>query len=612
MRVVIARAMPLVAIVAACGDPPARVALVPVVVGDPACNKPAGATSIEVTAFAEGGEIVRAVPLGQALDISDFPADTLQLGVEVVVGGGVVGAIGKTAPLVFADLPDGATIPIMMAPPNGMCPVGELVDARRGPALARAGDGVLIAGGTGTGGPLATAEYYDPSTGTFSPVEVPAALQDIMNGLAGIVLTTLPDGRVVLTGGARGLLAVFDPETRAFGATFALAPQRAFHGAFAIDATHVIVAGGCASVAACAAQPLRSTIVYDLEADPVGGPNLPADAVRTGAQLFDTGAGLVLAGGSGTAGEGDRFSPGDLDAMKLVGLGAQPALLDGGAVLTAFAPDPAPASGGVSVVAPNGAVHPVGAAPVLAGARLATLEDGSVIAIGGDARLARYVPTRDDWTQAAPAGDTMIPALTAPSLVRLADGSVLVLGGEAAPSRRAWVFRPSLVGPASGSVTVVPASDTSLGVLTPPDPSTVTRVTEWVLTAADDLGARALAGGPRMRRGSVKATVTVTAGGLALIAQQTSPTRALVARIHPGEPARLERPDGTVACSGSVVELPSIAFVATLAVGDGVRVTIDDTDVLACDHVASDSGAWGVAASGIGARIAVATVTVAR
>ena len=610
MRVVIARYVPLAAIVAACGDPAARVALVPVLGGT--CNKPLGATSIEVTAFAESGEVTRAVSPDQALDIADFPSDTLQLGVEVVVGGGVVGATGKTAPLAFAGLAEGTTIPIMMVPPDGMCPVGALNEPRKNPAIARAGDGVLVAGGVGPDSPLATAEYYDPSTATFSPVEVPAALQDATTGLAGIVLTPIADGRVVLTGGARGLLAVFDPQSRTFGATFALAPQRAFHGAVPVDATHVIVAGGCAAIATCAASPLRSTIVYDLEGDPVGGPNLPADAVRIGAQLFDTGPAFVLAGGSGVAGEGDRFAIGELDATKLVGIGAQAAMIDGGAVLTAFAPDASPPAGSASVVTPTASVVGVRAAPVLSGTRLVTLENGSVIGIGGDARVLRYVPTRDTWSQLTPAG-TATPPLSAPALARLADGSVLVLGGEAGPSTNAWVYRPSLVGPASGSVTAVPASDTSLGIVTAPDPSTVTRATEWVLTAADEtLSARALVGGPRMRRGSVKATVTVTSGGLALIAQQDRANPGLVARLHSGEPARLERPDGTVACTGSVVELPTIAFIATLAVGDGVRVTIDDTEVLACDHIAADTGAWGVAASGTGARIAVATVTVAR
>ncbi|MEJ7600318.1 MAG: hypothetical protein WKG01_20580 [Kofleriaceae bacterium] len=607
----IARTVLLATFVAACGDPPARVALVPVLAGP--CNRVLGATSIEVTAFADSGEVTRAVPPDQALDISDFPADTLQLGVEVVKGGGVVGAIGKTAPLAFAGLADGTTIPIMMAPPNGVCPVGELGEARQAPVVARAGAGALVAGGAGTFGPLATAEFYDPATASFVPVEVPPALQDATSGLAGIVLTTLPDGRVALTGGSRGLLAVFDPDTRAFGATFALAPQRAFHGAAVIDDTHLILAGGCATVTACASSPLRSTIVYDLEGDPVGGPNLPSDAIRIGAQLFATGSGYVLAGGTGTAGEGDRFTKDQLAASKLVGLGAQATLLDGGAVLTAFARDSDPPSGAAAIVTPGGAVVPVRMAPVLAGARLVTLEDGSAIAFGGDARILRYVPTGDDWSQAALDGDPALPAFTAPALVRLADGSVLVLGGEATPSTKAWVYRPSLVGPASGSVTVVPASDTSLGILTVPDPATVTRATEWILIAPDDtLSARALAGGPRMRRGSVKATVTVSAGGLALIAQQTSPESALVARLQPGELARLERPDGTTACTGTEVAFPALAFIAALEVGDGVRVTIDDVEVLACEHVAAETGAWGVAASGAGARVAVATVTVAR
>ncbi|MCW5805145.1 MAG: hypothetical protein KIT31_22430 [Deltaproteobacteria bacterium] len=89
---------------------------------------------------------------------------------------------------------------------------------------------------------------------------------------------------------------------------------------------------------------------------------------------------------------------------------------------------------------------------------------------------------------------------------------MLVLGGEAGPSRRAWVFRPSLVGPASGSVTAVPANAASTGVLTPTDPNTADahRRRGGSLTApAEDtrLAARALVGGPRMQRGSVRATL---------------------------------------------------------------------------------------------------------
>jgi len=628
------RTLVLAAAAIGCGEPAARVTLVPVVLGASNCGRPADANQLAITGFAESGENTRAVALGEAIDISDFPEDTIQLGVEVVIGGGIVGAAGKTTPLAFGELEDGATIPIVMIPPDGFCPVGPLAEARKGPLVARAGDGVLVIGGIGAGGPLSTAELYDPQTATFSPVAVPDALQDPVNGLAGAVLATLPDGRVALTGGSRGLLAVFDPATRSFGSTFALAPARAFHGAVASPAG-LLVAGGCQGVEAlgCNATPLRSSFEYNLDGAVVdGGPNLALDAIAEGAQLFDTGGVFVLAGGFGTPGEAHRFEFADRDAVKLVGVAAQPVMLDGGAVLTAFAADGAAAAGPVAVITPTGGVAAVGGGPLLSGARLVAFEDGTALAIGGDptvvegvAQVAHYDPTRDAWDQRLPtgtasdqggalgaAGDQPGP-LDAPALVRLADGSVLVVGGEAAPSVNVWVFRPSLVGPTSGAVTVVPTSDTNPGALTASDPTTVTRGADWVLESRDDtLAARALVGGPRMRRGSIKVTVNVQAGGFALIAQQVAPGRALVAHLVPGEAARLEQLDDGTVCTGKLVTFPPGPVTATLVVDGGVTVRIGDAVVLACDHVAAETGAWGVAASPAGARIAVATVAVAR
>ncbi|HEU0036351.1 MAG TPA: hypothetical protein VFQ53_37320 [Kofleriaceae bacterium] len=624
----------VLAIVAAygCGDPPARVALVPISVGDSACGRPKGANQLSITAFATSGQVTRAVGLGAPIEIADFPADTVQLGVEVLVGGGDTGAAGKTLPLDFGALDDGAAIPVMMAPPGGFCPVGALVEPRRGPLVARAGEGVLVVGGVGPAGPLSTAERYDPRTATFAPVDVPDALQDPVNGLAGAVLATLPDGRVVLTGGSRGLMAIYDPDSGQFGAAFAFAPPRAFHGAIATDGG-LLVAGGCNGVAGqtCDALPLRSSFVYDLEGNTLAtGPNLAPTAISEGAQLIDSGTDFILTGGFGNPGEASRFTLDDREAELVTGLGAQATLLDGGALFTAFAPDAAAKSGLVRVVAPGGGVAALGNGPALVGARLVTLEDGRVLAVGGDpdrieqdgaARVALYDPTRDSWAFEFPAftpadapraGDQ--PAtLVAPAAIRLGDGSVLVLGGDAAPSQSAWIYRPSLVGPAAGSVTAVPASATSPAVLTASDPATLTRTPEWVLTAPDDaLTARALVGGPRMQRGSVRAIVNVQAGGLALIAQQVTPGRALVAHLVPGEQARVEQLASGTVCTGDPVELPANPVTATLEVGDGITVRLGDTVVLACNERATDVGAWGVAADGAGSRIAVATVTVAR
>src|SRR5262245_15219019 len=107
MQVVIAR-WPLVAtlLVGACGDPAARVTLVPVAL-DGNCGHPTTRAAIALTAFAPSQEAHRSVPLDGHIDLADLPADTVQIGVEVVAGGAVVAA-GKTAPLDFANLPEGS------------------------------------------------------------------------------------------------------------------------------------------------------------------------------------------------------------------------------------------------------------------------------------------------------------------------------------------------------------------------------------------------------------------------------------------------------------------------------------------------------------------------
>src|SRR5678815_4385479 len=90
-----------------------------------------------------------------------------------------------------------------------------MVYPRQRAQVVPAGDGALVIDGDGG----AHAEYYDRTTMTFSEVAVPAAFAD---GLVGAVLTPLPDGKVAMTGAVRGLLAVFDPADRTFGAAIAL------------------------------------------------------------------------------------------------------------------------------------------------------------------------------------------------------------------------------------------------------------------------------------------------------------------------------------------------------------------------------------------------------
>jgi hypothetical protein len=299
-------------------------------------------------------------------------------------------------------------------------------------------------------------------------------------------------------------------------------------------------------------------------------------------------------------------------------------------VLTAFDDDAAPRDGTASVYAPGAAAAQViPAAPPLQGARLVALEDGRVLGFGGDpglpgdpnSRVLTYDPTHGAWQLAEAASQAQTGVLTAPSLARLADGSVLVLGGAVSP--RAWLYRPSLVGPASPSITIIPTSDDAGGTLTAPDPATVTRVASpaaWRLTApADAAMARALVGGPRMAVGSVQATVHVGGGGVALIAQQTGPGRAIVAELVPGAPpqlVRLDAGDRRVVCSGPGALAPfdpAGPVRLRLAISDhDARLTRDDAEVLACAMAATERGAWGIASLGGGAQLTVDLVTVAR
>ncbi|HEY5926823.1 MAG TPA: hypothetical protein VIV11_34285 [Kofleriaceae bacterium] len=610
-------------LVVGCGEPAARVQLVPV---NPCGGTAATQTALRVIGYTAGGELRRSVPPNE---IDAFPADTEQLGVEVVGAGGGLVAIGKTAPLAFNALADQAEIPIVMAPPDGFCPVGPMMEPRTSPLVARAGDGVLIAGGLGPSGErLSTAEYYDPATTTFTAVSVPPSLLDADNGLAGAVLSELPDGRVVLTGTASHAFAIFSATDRRF-TTPSLFDHRAFHGAYAVDAEHLLIIGGCADVAggACMGPTLHTGFVYDLLdlAERERAPQLADTAQRYGARVFDLGIQrdgvrrFVLAGGFGEPGAADRFALADVATEPLANFHAQVTLLDGGALLTAFDPDAAAQTGAAAVLVPDGGLATIALAPRTAGARLATLEDGSVIAIGGDTNVAHYVPTTNAWLVVPPAG-TERPSLFAPTLARLGDGSVLVLGGRDTTAE-AWIYRPSLVGPASGSVVALPDGSTE-GVLTPSDPTLLDRTgSRFVLESdADEYRGRALLGGPRISEGSVTVAATAEAGGIALIAQQTGPGHALVGRLVPGEPARIEQLAGGTTetlCSGQAVTAADLAGAVTLTISDGTATLGVGTvgSVIArvsCAVPTIERGAWGVAAAGANARIDIGAVTVGR
>jgi hypothetical protein len=248
----------------ACGDPAAQVQLVRV---GGSCGAVSDARTLLIRALGDNGEVSRAVSVGAVSALADLPAVTRQLTVEVLGAGGAVRAIGKSVPIELGALESGDTVAVAMAPPNSACPTEALLEPRLAPVVARAGRYVLVLGGDGASGPLATAELYDPQTDRFEAVAVPPRLA-APGSFVGAVATALGDGRVVITGGPTGSYTVFDPRTKRFGPPIVLEP-RFFHGAVALGADRVLVAGGCrgAVMGACNGEAARTTFRLGVDSD---------------------------------------------------------------------------------------------------------------------------------------------------------------------------------------------------------------------------------------------------------------------------------------------------------------------------------------------------------
>ncbi len=610
------------AALAGCGGDAIRIELVPVeAVPGGACGRPGDARVLLVTALGDFPAKGHTLDPSGPVAFDDFPVETRQFTVEILGDGGALRAIGKTAPLVLGDLADGTVVPVMMAPPEGFCPVGAMGAARDRPLVVRLGAGALVLGGADDGAPLHSAEYYDPASGRFSPVAVPSVYATPL-AFTGAAATALPDGSAIVTGGASAAYVVFLP-TGAYQAPGALGQVRAYHAAVALPGERVALYGGCTLLnqtsGACepgSADPAASRII-DLgnNGDVGDGPRAAIARLGGSARLEASGddlagpPGLLVVGGVDATGQpvtqSERADPGGTAvATTAPGGPGLAAPLPGGAVLVGFAPPGAAAAGAAAVIPPGGAAVPVGGAAPRADAALVALEDGGVIALG-DGAPARYVPARATWRALGAAGEAPI-GLTGHGAVRLDDGTVLVVGGHDASGTAqagAWIYRPSLVGPFAGAATATPSVADADAPLDPLDPSAVTvDANGWRLAGRGaGLGSWAVLTGPTFADGALEATVRPT-GGFAAMLGFTAPDRFDAAVLVPGQPARLERHrDGAIdaICDGAIVEPfpadPAVGVaIALTRAGDAVTVTIATRVVLACEVPAGERGAFGL------------------
>jgi hypothetical protein len=138
-------------------------------------------------------------------------------------------------------------------PANGsFAPTGSMAEDRGGHTATLLPNGkVLIAGGGNIGGSYpalsgnasATAEVYDPASGTFS------ATGKMVTGREGQTATLLANGTVLIAGGWTGSSAIasaelYDPATGSFTLTGSMSAARTEHTATELPDGRVLITGG--------------------------------------------------------------------------------------------------------------------------------------------------------------------------------------------------------------------------------------------------------------------------------------------------------------------------------------------------------------------------------
>jgi hypothetical protein len=179
-------------------------------------------------AYVAEGIFVSAAPMN--LTRSKHTCTLLDDGRVLAVGGDDSGA-GS------AEIYDPATDAWQAIPATGQARAGHVAVGMR--------DGrVLIAGGSGPDGPLASMEVFDPQELAMKTLDIPLSQPRYQH-----TASLLPDGRVLIAGGrnADGPLAsteIYNPEDGSVTAGPDLFTKRASHSATVLDDGRVLLAGG--------------------------------------------------------------------------------------------------------------------------------------------------------------------------------------------------------------------------------------------------------------------------------------------------------------------------------------------------------------------------------
>ncbi|MCC6746530.1 MAG: hypothetical protein IT371_02665 [Deltaproteobacteria bacterium] len=241
-----------------------------------------GMTESKVEAPRSTGEVLLpALPLGAGR----------VLRLEGLDATGTVLSTGQTAPFaVTATTPDAVTI-FFSRVDRFSALEAQLAQPRSGHTATALADGrVLIAGGTGAQGVLASVELYDPQTGRFT------RLKDLRRARTHHATARVGD-RVAIVGGENGTpltsVELYHPD-RGSEAELQLSMPRAGHTATALPDGTVLVVGGPEEKG----KPPESAEVIDLSAPSVRPAPRPNQGRRDHVAALVSGGKLLIAGGS--------------------------------------------------------------------------------------------------------------------------------------------------------------------------------------------------------------------------------------------------------------------------------------------------------------------------